>query len=152
MFLSSNQGEKINVFMGDPQAAFDFDEEDGDIFREVTGRRVITDSSGVVVDIGKREEKDPNQGTLFGQEGEGIPTAEASEVDGASVTHQEDGEPDPGHANEEEDDSMEPEWLNGDGTKVGRKVKKIAFLPERTSLKQLRTKILVPKAMTIWKK
>lgn len=119
LFLSSNQGEKINVFMGDPQAAFDFDEEDGDIFREVTGRRVITDSSGVVVDIGKREEKDPNQGTLFGQEGEGIPTAEASEVDGASVTHQEDGEPDPGHANEEEDDSMEPEWLNGDGDESG---------------------------------
>lgn len=72
LFLSSNQGEKINVFMGDPQAAFDFDEEDGDIYREVTGRRVITDASGIAMSTEKLGEDDPDQANLFEQqEGDG---------------------------------------------------------------------------------
>ncbi|MEK5238073.1 hypothetical protein NST99_20475 [Paenibacillus sp. FSL L8-0470] len=114
LFLSSNQGEKINVFMGDPQAAFDFDEDDGDIFREVTGRRVTTDASGVVVDIEKREGDDPNQANLFDQqevsdseqldvdEGEGSP-------DQAEGDEQQEGEP--GSEEELGDDGLKPEWL-----------------------------------------
>ena len=69
LFLSSKQEQKVNVFFGDPQAAFDFDEEDDDleIFREVTGRRVTADASGVVTSIEQREE-DPNQAELFNPE------------------------------------------------------------------------------------
>jgi hypothetical protein len=123
LFLSSNQGEKINVFMGDPQAAFDFDEEDGDIYREVTGRRVTTDASGVVVDIEKREGGDPNQVLLFEQEGEGGAAGEGSEADEVSDAErteeqsegqQEGIETNPDHVNGDQDESLEPEWLNGE--------------------------------------
>ncbi len=128
LFLSSNQGEKINVFMGDPQAAFDFDEEDGDIFREVTGRRVTTDAPGVVVDVEKRDGDDPNQVTLFGQEGEDNSAAEVSEADGNSVADQEEGssegqqdgaEPDADHVDGDQEENLEPEWLNGEGNGRG---------------------------------
>ncbi|MEK3762649.1 hypothetical protein MKZ07_30160 [Paenibacillus sp. FSL P4-0338] len=124
LFLSSNQGEKINVFMGDPQAAFDFGEEDGEIYREVTGRRVTTDASGVVVDIEQREGNDPNQVLLFDQEGEGGTVGEGSEPDGASDTEQteeqsegqQDGtENEPKHVDGDQNESLEPEWLNGEG-------------------------------------
>lgn len=126
LFLSSNQGEKINVFMGDPQAAFDFGEEDGEIYREVTGRRVTTDASGVVVDIEQRKGNDPNQVLLFDQEGEGGAAGEGSEADGVSYTdhseeqsegQQEGAENDTDHVNgeQEKDENLEPEWLNGEG-------------------------------------
>lgn len=130
LFLSSNQGEKINVFMGDPQAAFDFGEEDGEIYREVTGRRVTTDSSGVVVDIEKREEGDPNQVTLFNQEGEGSADGEGSGTDGSSDAEhtegqseeqQEGSENEHDHADEGQDESLEPKWLNGEGGGSGAK-------------------------------
>lgn len=124
LFLSSNQGEKINVFMGDPQAAFDFGEEDGEIYREVTGRRVTTDASGIVVDIEQREGEDPNQVLLFDQEGEGGATGEGSEVEGTndadhteeqSEGQQEGAENEPEHVGGDQDESLEPEWLKGDG-------------------------------------
>ncbi len=75
LFLSSKQEQKVNVFFGDPQAAFDFDEEDDDreIFREVTGRRFTADASGVVSNVEQREE-DPNQAKLFNSE-DGNPNA-----------------------------------------------------------------------------
>ncbi|WP_342435947.1 hypothetical protein NSS79_20710 [Paenibacillus sp. FSL L8-0436] len=128
LFLSSNQGEKINVFMGDPQAAFDFEEDDGDIYREMTGRRVTTDASGVVVDVEKREDGDPNQVTLFEQEGGGSSVEEGSEADGAADTeHTEDSsdgqqegtEPGTVYLEGGSNDSLEPEWLNGEGGEDG---------------------------------
>ncbi|UQZ34577.1 hypothetical protein C2I18_14235 [Paenibacillus sp. PK3_47] len=128
LFLSSNQGEKINVFMGDPQAAFDFGEEDGEIYREVTGRRVTTDASGVVVDVEKREGEDPNQGTLFGQEGESSSAGEGAETEGRADTEhadsqpgqqQEGANPDTDHVDGEQNNSLEPEWLNGEGAGSG---------------------------------
>ncbi|APO43314.1 hypothetical protein BS614_04100 [Paenibacillus xylanexedens] len=71
MFLSTNQGEKINVFLGDPQAAFEFEEDERDAMYRTwdSGRRVTTDASGVVTQIekpGSEPEQDENQAQLFG--------------------------------------------------------------------------------------
>ncbi|ETT45735.1 hypothetical protein C162_20416 [Paenibacillus sp. FSL R7-269] len=133
LFLSSNQGEKINVFMGDPQAAFDFGEEDGEIYREVTGRRVTTDASGVVVDIEQREDGDPNQVLLFDQEGEGGTSGEGSEAGGSNDADHTEGQPEEQqegseneheHADQGQGESLEPEWLNGEGGGNGAEVEK----------------------------
>ncbi|ASA21987.1 hypothetical protein [Paenibacillus donghaensis] len=129
LFLSSNQGEKINVFLGDPQAAFDFDEEDGDIYREVTGRRVTTDASGVVTSIEEREGNDPDQVVLFDQDGEGSSTAEEGSegenntdpehAEDQSEGQQEGVETDPDRGEGDQDESLEPEWLTGEGDGSG---------------------------------
>lgn len=70
MFLSTNQGEKINVFLGDPQAAFEFEEDERDAMYRTWngGRRVTTDASGVVTRIegADEPEQDENQAQLFG--------------------------------------------------------------------------------------
>ncbi|MEK4117667.1 hypothetical protein NST44_16000 [Paenibacillus sp. FSL W8-0919] len=63
VFLSNNQGEELNVFLGDPQMSFDFDEED-DAYKLYTGgRRVTSDASGVVTSV-EQPEKDENQAEL----------------------------------------------------------------------------------------
>jgi hypothetical protein len=127
LFLSSNQGEKINVFLGDPQAAFDFDEEDGDIYREVTGRRVTTDASGVVMSADKIGEEDPNQGDLFEkQEGESsgeqknddIEIVEPdAEEDANGIQSSEEDINDGGSDEHSEGAELEPNWMNdGAGT------------------------------------
>lgn len=65
MFLSTNQGEKINVFLGDPQAAMDFGDQEDDMYKTWTGRRVTTDASGVVTTVEQPEKpKDENQAEL----------------------------------------------------------------------------------------
>jgi len=65
LFLSTNQGEKINVFLGDPQAALDFGDDEEDMYRPWTGRRVTTDASGVVTSVEQSDEqKDENQAEL----------------------------------------------------------------------------------------
>ncbi|KTD88152.1 hypothetical protein [Paenibacillus etheri] len=127
LFLSSNQGEKINVFMGDPQAAFDFDEEDGDIYREVTGRRVTTDASGIVMSTEKLGEEDPDQGNLFEQQ-EGESSGEQktddieivepdAEEDTNGVQSSEEDINDGGSDERSEGAELEPDWMNdGAGT------------------------------------
>ncbi|MEK3866360.1 hypothetical protein MHH60_23065 [Paenibacillus sp. FSL H7-0716] len=125
LFLSSNQGEKINVFMGDPQAAFDFDEEDGDIYREVTGRRVITDASGIVMSTEKLGEEDPNQGDLFEkqecelsgeQKNDDIEIIEPdAEEDTNGVQSSEEDINDGGSDEHSKGTDLEPDWMN-DGT------------------------------------
>ncbi|WP_440960573.1 hypothetical protein ACN6KS_22755 [Paenibacillus nitricinens] len=126
LFLSSNQGEKINVFLGDPQAAFDFDEEDGDIYREVTGRRVTTDASGVVMSTDKIGGEDPDQGNLFEQQ-DGASSGEQktddieiieSEVGEDTVgTQTDDGQHEDGSDLQTNGADIEPDWLNdGAGT------------------------------------
>ncbi|MFD5020211.1 hypothetical protein ACFWMP_15015 [Paenibacillus sp. NPDC058367] len=126
LFLSSNQGEKINVFMGDPQAAFDFDEEDGDIYREVTGRRVTTDASGIVMSTEKLGEEDPNQANLFEQQ-EGVSEGEQKTDDFEIVesetgedavgTQSDDGQHEDGSDLQTDGADLEPDWLNeGTGT------------------------------------
>ncbi|OAB40987.1 hypothetical protein PMSD_00400 [Paenibacillus macquariensis subsp. defensor] len=64
MFLSTNQGEKINVIFGDPQASMDFGEDNEDMYRVFTGRRVTAEASGIVTHVESHNE-DPNQGNLF---------------------------------------------------------------------------------------
>lgn len=66
MFLSNNQGQEVFVHLGDPQASFDFSEDD--MYRKWTGHRVTAESSGVVTNIERtetNEEKDENQAELF---------------------------------------------------------------------------------------
>ncbi|MFB4326427.1 hypothetical protein RB298_29285 [Priestia sp. BR_2] len=66
VFLSNNQGEELNVFLGDPQMSFDFDEDDDDAYKIYQGgRRVTTDASGVVTSVEQPDEqKDGNQAEL----------------------------------------------------------------------------------------
>ncbi|PAD31449.1 hypothetical protein [Paenibacillus sp. 7523-1] len=71
-FLTGCLNKEIHVILGDPQAAFDFD-EDGrdDMYRKWDGgRRVTTDASGVVTRIEGtgEEERDENQAELFNGE------------------------------------------------------------------------------------
>lgn len=103
MFLSTNQGEKINVFLGDPQVAFDFGEDEDAMYQKFTGRYVTTDGSGVVTKVEKPDEQDDeNQQSLFDQdlERESNPTVdEASrpEQDGTGL------------------DSDVPDWMSDEG-------------------------------------
>lgn len=63
VFLSNNQGEELNVFLGDPQMSFDFDEDEDDMYRVYRGgRRVTADASGVVTSV--EDSKDENQAEL----------------------------------------------------------------------------------------
>ncbi|MEK4452322.1 hypothetical protein [Paenibacillus sp. FSL L8-0506] len=123
LFLSSNQGEEVNVFLGDPQAAFDFNEEE-EVYREVTGRRVTTDASGVVMSTDKIGEEDPDQANLFEQQ-EGVMDGEQktddieiieSEVgEDALVTQTtDDGQHEDGSDLQTEGADLEPDWLSGD--------------------------------------
>lgn len=66
VFLSNNQGEELNVFLGDPQMSFDFDEDDDDAYKIYQGgRRVTADASGVVTTVEQPDEqKDENQAEL----------------------------------------------------------------------------------------
>lgn len=67
-FLSNSQGNEVNIFVGDPQMAFDFeeDEDDDDAYKIYQGgRRVTADASGVVTSVEQSdEEKDENQAEL----------------------------------------------------------------------------------------
>lgn len=70
-FLSNSQGQDVMVHLGDPQAAFDFEDQESDPMYNTWngGRRVTTDSSGVVTQIekpGSEPEQDDNQAQLFG--------------------------------------------------------------------------------------
>ncbi|WP_188536817.1 hypothetical protein [Paenibacillus segetis] len=69
VFLSQSQGEKLHVYLGDPQASFDFDEdkENDPMYQKHTGRWTTADSSGVVTKVEEKEE-DENQAKLFDQE------------------------------------------------------------------------------------
>ncbi|MGW8822248.1 hypothetical protein ACWGNU_08995 [Paenibacillus lautus] len=76
LFLSTNQGEKINVFLGDPQMAFDFDEDEDDAYKIYQGgRRVTADASGVVTSV---EQSDENQAELNFEESGSEGSAEHS--------------------------------------------------------------------------
>ncbi|OMC67698.1 hypothetical protein BK125_28235 [Paenibacillus odorifer] len=125
LFLSSNQGEEVNVFLGDPQAAFDFSEED-EVYREVTGRRVTTDASGVVMSTDKIGEEDPDQANLFEQQEGGVDgeqktgdfeIVEQDASEDAVGTQTEDGQQEDGSDLQTEGAELEPDWMNdGAGT------------------------------------
>ncbi|WP_366294350.1 hypothetical protein [Paenibacillus sp. AN1007] len=88
-FLSNSQGEDVMVYLGDPQASFDFDSEDRDPMYNTWdgGRRVTTDASGVVTKIEGtgQEEKDENQAELFNGEGSN-PEQQEADGDGSEQT------------------------------------------------------------------
>ncbi|MDN8592052.1 hypothetical protein Q0V21_25220 [Paenibacillus sp. 11B] len=73
-FLTGCLNKEIHVILGDPQAAFDFDDEErDDMYRKWNGHRVTTDQSGVVTRIektGDEPEQDENQAQMFGPDGE----------------------------------------------------------------------------------
>lgn len=86
-FLTGCLNKEIHVILGDPQAAFDFDDEErDDMYRKWNGHRVTTDQSGVVTKIekpGDEPEQDENQAQMFGPNGEPIqpqePTGDVQE-------------------------------------------------------------------------
>ncbi|MBY0117881.1 hypothetical protein H7K48_17400 [Paenibacillus xylanexedens] len=109
--MSTNQGEKINVFLGDPQAAFEFEEDERDAMYRTwgSGRRVTTDASGVVTRIegADEPEQDENQAQLFGPVEAPVdqqPTGDVQE------THDGDGQPTvpPTGADDPSSDSDDP--------------------------------------------
>ncbi|WP_136604644.1 hypothetical protein [Paenibacillus dokdonensis] len=71
-FLTSSLNKEIHVILGDPQVAFDFDDEGEDMYKPyIGGRQVTADASGVVTSIQQSEEsKDENQVELFDSAGE----------------------------------------------------------------------------------
>ncbi|MEC0125324.1 hypothetical protein [Paenibacillus pabuli] len=84
-FLSNSQGEDVLVHLGDPQASFNFEDQD-DMYRKWNGHRVTTDQSGVVTQIektGNEPQQDENQAQMFGPDGEPIqpqePTGDGQE-------------------------------------------------------------------------
>lgn len=113
IFLSSNQGEKINVFLGDPQGSFNF-EDDDPMYQNMTGRYVTTDASGVVTKVEKLEGQDDteNQQDLFDQGSEPEGGSSAEEQDESHV-----GDDD---ASDQDQDSTGlnnevPDWMTEDG-------------------------------------
>ncbi|NWL89589.1 hypothetical protein DMN77_18740 [Paenibacillus sp. 79R4] len=110
MFLSTNQGEKVNVFLGDPQMAWDFNEEEEDMYKTYTGGRQVTaDASGVVTSVQQPdEEKDENQAELFTEDGQ-VPETDSEEDNGQNGKQPE--EPDSVNSVEDEPDDYEREIL-----------------------------------------
>ncbi|MGD0032520.1 hypothetical protein SLT67_14225 [Paenibacillus illinoisensis] len=89
--LAKMQEKEVIVYLGDPQAAFEFeDEDDRDPMYNTWngGRRVTTDASGVVTRIegNGEEERDENQAELFNEEGK---QPEQQEEDGNSAEQSE---------------------------------------------------------------
>ncbi|RAW18472.1 hypothetical protein DC345_04900 [Paenibacillus taichungensis] len=81
--LAKMQEKEVMVYLGDPQGAFDFDDEDRDPMYNTWdgGRRVTTDASGVVTQIekpGSEPEQDDNQAQMFGPDGEPIQPEEST--------------------------------------------------------------------------
>ncbi|SEB28044.1 hypothetical protein [Paenibacillus sp. 276b] len=138
-FLSNSQGQDVMVHLGDPQAAFDFDDEErDDMYRKWNGHRVTTDQSGVVTKIekpGDEPEQDDNQAQLFGSDGEPIqpqePTGDGQESENeneqptVSPTDGEDPGTDPGtdpndpYGDNDNDDI--PDWMKGVDDRPGSK-------------------------------
>ncbi|HAF97518.1 MAG TPA: hypothetical protein DCK78_04235 [Paenibacillus lactis] len=123
VFLSNNQGEELNVFLGDPQMSFDFDEVDDDAYKLYTGgRRVTADASGVVTSV-EQPEKDENQAELRLDE-----SGTGEEADrGEDQAGDPEGEPPAGDTPAEDGDELSdyekgimgeegsdlPEWMQG---------------------------------------
>lgn len=121
VFLSNNQGEELNVFLGDPQMSFDFDEGDDDAYKLYQGgRRVTADASGVVTAVEQPDEqKDGNQAELdFEESGEGATEHSDGKAEDPA------GDPPPAEESDELNDEKEimgegstqegsdlPEWM-----------------------------------------
>ncbi|MFD4521968.1 hypothetical protein ACFWO6_28910 [Paenibacillus glucanolyticus] len=87
-FLTSSLNKEIHVILGDPQMAFDFEEDEEDMYRVYrSGRRVTADASGVVTTVEQPDEqKDENQAELALEEPgseDGVDHSEGQAVDPA---------------------------------------------------------------------
>ncbi|WP_145047888.1 hypothetical protein [Paenibacillus xylanexedens] len=132
--LAKLQEKEVMVYLGDPQGSFNFDDEDQDpMYRTYDGgRRVTTDSSGVVTRIeGSEEEKDENQAQLF--DAEGNPIQQQEPIGGDEETDTGDGQPttdtppgDEVHVTDQRDpygdndDNDIPDWMKQDGDDQSR--------------------------------
>lgn len=116
VFLSNNQGEELNVFLGDPQMSFDFDEDEEDMYRIYRGgRRVTADASGVVTSVEQSdEEKDGNQAELDLDESGSEGSAEHSDGQAEDPA----GEPSPAEDGDELND-YEREIMGEGSTQEG---------------------------------
>lgn len=126
-FLTGCLNKEIHVILGDPQAAFDFDDEErDDMYRKWNGHRVTTDQSGVVTKIekpGDEPEQDENQAQMFGPNGEPIqpqePTGDVQESENeneqstVTPTDGEDPGTDPNDPYGDNDDI--PDWMKEGG-------------------------------------
>ncbi|APQ57687.1 hypothetical protein VK72_02375 [Paenibacillus polymyxa] len=119
IFLSENQGEELLVHIGDPQASFDFDDEErDDMYRKWTGRRATADASGIVTSI---EQRDENQAEMFGpqQVGDNPPAEEGQgEQEGRGEQEQDGQNTQDGQTGQQPDDKEGegtfddiPEWM-----------------------------------------
>lgn len=124
LFLMSNLGEKINFYLGDPQMAMAFsDEEEDAMYKKFTGRYVTTDASGVVTKVEEKEE-DENQTKLFDENGQSVIASEGQETgegEQSEVTDQQDGEGTAEGATEGDEDLSDdlPEWMkDGSGPEM----------------------------------
>ncbi|MBO2942787.1 hypothetical protein JJQ72_02150 [Paenibacillus sp. F411] len=109
-FLSNSQGNEVNIFVGDPQMAFDFEEDADDAYRLYQrGHRVTADASGVVISV--EETKDENQAEL--------PIDDPEQADVPEETQEQPGESkeeaQPAEPGQGELDDYEKEVM-GDGT------------------------------------
>jgi len=126
MFLSTNQGEKINVIFGDPQASMDFGEDNEDMYRVFTGRRVTAEASGIVTHVETTMDEDPNQTSLFVENTEegNQPVAEGKDPEHENKTG-EGGNSDTdvisGNESSENLQSELPDWMQEGGGFTGDK-------------------------------
>lgn len=133
--LAKLQEKEVMVYLGDPQGAFDFDDEERDPMYNPwnSGRRVTTDSSGVVTQIekpGSEPEHDENQAQLFGPAEPPIDQEQPTE-DGQETGEGDDkptvpptGADDPSSDSDDPygDDDGTPSWINeGGGDQSGSK-------------------------------
>lgn len=116
VFLSNNQGDELNVFLGDPQMSFDFDEDDDDAYKIYQGgRRVTADASGVVTSVEQSdEEKDENQAELDLDEPGSEGSAESSDGQAEDPA----GDP-PSEEEEDELNDYEKEVMGEGSTQEG---------------------------------
>jgi hypothetical protein len=124
IFLAQHQSKEVNVFIGDPQMAFNFsDEEEDAMYQKFTGRYVTTDASGVVTKVEEKEE-DENQTKLFDENGQPVIASEGQETgegEQSEVTDQQDGEDTAEGATERDEDLSDdlPEWMkDGSGPEM----------------------------------
>ncbi|PYE49826.1 hypothetical protein HUB98_09195 [Paenibacillus barcinonensis] len=128
--LAKLQEKEVMVYLGDPQASFNF--EDQNQQRDPmyntwdSGRRVTTDSSGVVTKIEGQgdEQKDENQAELFDSEGNPQePEGDGAEQDGDASQVPPEGEGErisEEGAGEPPTDDL-PDWMKEGGDESGSK-------------------------------
>ncbi|MDT9719161.1 hypothetical protein QVE09_09630 [Paenibacillus sp. ClWae2A] len=122
--LAKMQEKEIMVYLGDPQGAFDFDDEENDPMYNTwnSGRRVTTDSSGVVTQIekpGSAPDQDENQAQLFGPAEAPIdqeqPTGEGDDKPTVPPTGADDPGTDPNDPYGDNDNNDIPDWMKDGG-------------------------------------